>query len=352
MYDIEIMCPISNNGHYRRRFLDFKKYGLVNVGTKKVLVKLLIGTEDIAYAAKGWEENVDVEVVKSVYDWHACKISDYYSSFSEESVNRARWFAKFDDDSVTDVSALVDELDLEFDHEREYYVVTELCKEQHEPEVQVLNKIGYGRWKRPGSRLLVHEWEGNVVSQAGMRRIVNTPDSVRFLNERKKIVSGPGDLGLALAARIAKIYPAETNFMTRHALAHDFTLFGGNYSHIHFVSHDVNPNRFERIKLMTDRIRGEVPSLPEELCHRDYAFCREENNVIAILSFLPWGAIAKYHNYNEAFWDVKINELHLFTEDLAVSSAFYLDEVRGYNYIEGKYMFEPNVRHSLRAISS
>ena len=352
MYDIEFTLPVSNKGHYRQRLLDFKRYGLLNVGDKKVLVKLLIGNEDIAFAAKGWEEDVDVEVVKSPYDWPACKISEYYAYLGENDVDRCRWFAKVDDDSVTDVSALVDELDLEFDYQREYYVVTELCKERHEAEIGVLNDIGYGRWNRPGARTLIHEWEADVISQAALKRMVNTPDSIRFMKKRMSIQSGPGDVVVAIAARIAKIYPAETNFMTRHALVHDFTLFGGSYSHIHFLSHDVNPNRFEQVKLMADRIRGEKPPLPEELCNRDYAFCREDNNVIAILSFQPYGTIGKYHNYNESFWDLKGNELHLLTEDMVISSAFYLDENKEYNYMDGKFMFEDNVKHSLRAVSS
>ncbi|MHA1948291.1 MAG: hypothetical protein ACW99G_03485 [Candidatus Thorarchaeota archaeon] len=351
MYDIEIMYPISVQGKYRRRFFDLKKLGLINVKDKKVLVKLLVGSEEVAYPKKGWEKNVDVEIVRSQHDWVASKIADYYAYLTHKDADRCRWFAKFDDDSVTDVSALVDELDREYDYQRDYFVVTELCKDKHDVEVNLLNQMGYGHWFREGAKPLLHEWEGNVISQQALLNMLDNEDSIKLLKNRIPIDHGVGDVMLAAAARIAKIYPSECNFMTKKPLLHNFTLFGGHYSHIHYISQDICPSKMDHLKVMMERQKQELPDDFEKFCNRDYAFCKNEDHILGIVNMLPSGAMGKYKNFNESFWELKGKEIHFLTEDFKVSSIFYIDEEKGYGKIEGKYMFEEGVNHSLRLLS-
>lgn len=245
MYDIEFALPIVGNGPYLRRFLDFKQYGLLNIGSNKVMVKLLTdGTapaEDIIL--RGWPTNVDAAIFSTTYPTPAPKIYSYYASIRELS---ARWFAKVDDDSCTDVDGLVKSLDRDFDHDRDYYIVTDLRKEHVEIDRRILPDRQH--WFNPHGKSPTHEWEASVISQSAIRMLVANPEVIAYLQRRITIPDGYGDISLALAARMCKIYPVEATFMSQYAYLPFFSICGGWLNHIHYISHDRNGGIFERLK--------------------------------------------------------------------------------------------------------
>ena len=125
MYDLEIVLPITRKREvYLRRLRDFKKYGLLNIGDRKIALRLLIGTEDAGDVASGWPEGVDVFVAKGDVDQVASKLYKFYVGRNKSEWDTSRWFMRVDDDSVTDVSELITRLD-EYDYKDPWYFVTE-----------------------------------------------------------------------------------------------------------------------------------------------------------------------------------------------------------------------------------
>ena len=91
MYDINFVLPISvSKDIYSQRLIDFKKFGILNIKDKKVLVTLLKGTETISDFDIGWKENVTVEIISSEYndvtllDFFQLKIRSNRCSLEEE----------------------------------------------------------------------------------------------------------------------------------------------------------------------------------------------------------------------------------------------------------------------------
>jgi hypothetical protein len=280
----------------------------------------------------------------------AAKYYHFYHQLTEEDAKRSRWFAKFDDDSLNDVTGLVDNLDLEFDHTREYYVVTELRKEKQWMEEKVLREMGYERWYAPNNKGLIHEWEGSVMSQAAMLRVVSDPKCKDFFKRRSLIHDGWGDIALACAARIAKIYPAEANFMTVHPKVGDFSLIGkGIYNHIHYLAHDSKyARKFDFARKFLDG--NMVPDdLKAKFCNKDYLFGRDDKHLIAIIRFNEDGTVGQINSNNERFWTFDNNVLQLLNSDMDVTSEFTrFDE--GFSNFTGEYKLEKGVVHRLREI--
>lgn len=256
MYDIEFQMGVCVQDHYLQRLIDFKKYGLCNIGNKKVLVKLLTGREILpAEAKKGW--SVETEIISSnniigyPHTTHLLpKLYNYYPNMSDETVSNARWFCRIDDDSITDVSGLVDNLDLEYDHERDYYIVT-ICgddAEEHHFDKDLAKEFGYERWFSYNEYFPEHEIECCILSQSAMRKIVQNETAKSFLRRRGAIHDGFGDVALAYAARMCKIYPHKAPFLFHEPHLQYFSLFGGKLNHIHWISHDINGKLFRFYK--------------------------------------------------------------------------------------------------------
>lgn len=330
MYDIEFQIGVCFDMPWMRRIYDFKKYGLVNIGSKKVLVVLLPGQEITpSDLSQNWPENVDVKVIENkIKHSHLCsKLYNYYPIINDAIVDESRWFCKIDDDSITDVSGLVDSLDLEYDYQRDYVVVT--CygppTEEHIYDNKEAIACGYKRWFEHGEELLPeHEIEGIVLSQSAMRKISKNETAKKFMLNRATIPHGYGDVALAYAARMCKIYPHRAYFMSDLPLLKNFSTLGGYLNHIHLMSDDTNRILFNFWKLTVD---GTYFSLHQSIIKNNYSITWKKNKIP--IRFKENGTIESRTPFK--FWYVNGDYLILIKGDGTRELSFFMDKNRFIN---------------------
>ena len=334
MYGIEIVIPVSFKGPYGQRLLDFKKFGLLNVQDKKVLLTLLVGTEKIEKAKNGWPENVSINIISNDNCHEVTKIYGYLSSLKDAT--KSRWLAKFDDDSINDVSALVDKLDKEFDYTRDYYVITEFRNERWPEEENILRKLGYGRWCAKDYNLW-HELEGSVISQAALVKILENEIAVKFLTMRAKIANGYTDCALAHAARIVKIFPSDAYFMSKEPFIGELSIFGGSLAHIHNISHDKNDYTIDLLDRMLRKDMSGSSKLYPEIVNKDFVYRN-------------WQGLHEIHlNENgiiegvcdAKIWHMKQDHLEFLRNDGQLIAAF--DNYENTNFLKG-YSLYPHAK--------
>jgi len=362
MFDLEIIIPISSKGKYIQRFKDLKKYGLINLGNKKVVLKLLLGPtetvnrfdEQLGGINDFRENGLIVQIFKSKYNSAVQKIYDYYLQMTKKDISESRWFAKFDDDSITDLSLFIDNLDLDFDHEKEFYVVTELCKEIHTFEINLLKKLNY-KWFLPGHKPLIHEWEGCCLSRPALKKIIENKNSLDFFGERVLSDTPPGDVALAVAARMNKIYPVEANFMSKNPCLHHFSVFGGIVTHIHYMARDINASLFDfYIRFMENKSR-----IKKELINKKFSFYRtvtnDKNHIekhIINLYFKDNGLFEFPNgggNENETYWEFLDGQLIFYNSNFVPTTIFHETDLQ-FNCFHGNYLFEKKIKHHLKII--
>lgn len=277
MYDIEFTLAICLKGKYKRRLEEFKKYGILNIKDRKVLVTLLSETDSVE-AKEGWPEGIDVNLIHCPSTHEASKIYHYFSKHAENRLDKVRWFAKVDDDSSTDVDTLLTELDEMGDHKKEFYFVASRLDNIEPEEYNLVKEFGYGHWfekQSPHHQFVSHEVEGSFLSQAAMRTILTNPTAKRFLDERATISAGYTDIALACAARICKIYITETPFLTCDPLVGNYSIFGGDLCHIHYIGPDVNHQAWEYLSsTLRDKDKND---LWDQVVGKKYILNREKD---------------------------------------------------------------------------
>ena len=246
MYDYEIIVPIeTNDKRLLTRAHDFRKYGLQNIGNRKIKLYLMLSAknrpEEINYS---WPDNVDVEAIVTPYGHVAQKIYHYYSTTIEP--NRAKWYMRIDEDSITDLDKLFQTLELEFDHTREYHIVSEFSYDVQPIDQTLLTMLGFGNWYRPHPNMSFHiapphEHEISITSNAAVQRMKSNDVAMRYLEMRKEFAEGYGDHSMTHALKIAKVYPTLVKFLTHEAELCNLSLFGGIRHHVHWISRDRNP---------------------------------------------------------------------------------------------------------------
>jgi hypothetical protein len=258
-FDIEFVVPISlKEEKYATRAETFLKYGLINIENKQILLTLICfesERDDMQSLVASFGKVENTKIVTSDGHHPAVKIYQYLSNYD---TNNARWMAKVDDDSITDVSTLVDKLDQHYDWTKDYHIISNPArKETHGIELDLMKKYNL----LSNDFIHTHEWEISITSNQTMRTIRDNPMAMQIMSDRSKIPDGYCDQTLAIAAKVCKIYPTECSFITYHPYIGVFSYFGGYMTHIHFVSHDKNPhclryflNRFEnKFEVESDR---------------------------------------------------------------------------------------------------
>lgn len=240
MKDLEILVPAETAVEkIAIRLLDFKKWGLINHDNYQIKLIFATSRDNIAdYLKEDWPENIEVDILQTPYKQVAQRIHHYYSQYIKP--NTAKWYLRVDEDSITDIKGLMNNLESLFDHERDYHIVGELLQDMDPAERQIFKSLGYDWWHN-GAMSLGHEYEVSVTSNRAIERIFSNPKSLKFFNTRKEIASGAGDHGLAYCARMEKIYCQQVRFLTKEPKLTKFSLFGGVLNHIHYVSRDTNP---------------------------------------------------------------------------------------------------------------
>jgi hypothetical protein len=254
MYDIEIMAPIETNEEIlAKRIKDFKKWGIQNIRDKKTKLLLVASNDNNIEKIKENFENYDLEVIQSPYKHVTQKIFHYYTEIINP--NNARWFMRVDDDSLTDINFLIDSLDKNFDHTRDYYITGELHHHVQEVEMKIVKALGF-EWWYPGFDYEddpAHENELCVASQSTVRRILQNEKSMKLLKTRMEFAEGAGDHCYCLAARMVKIFPTMVKFITHYNKIINFSAYHGKFAHIHEVSHDKSPEVMSWLHLYEDK---------------------------------------------------------------------------------------------------
>lgn len=338
MYDIHFILPISAcRPEYAVRIPDFKNYGLLNVKDKKCLVTFLVGTETLECNG-GWREKVDVEIVPSVFDDAAQKVYDYLA----EAKCKARWTAKIDDDSVTDVSNLVDNLDANFG-DANLYLCANLNREepgQMNIEKKILDELGIA-WHR-NKQPVWHEIEASVVSSRAFNSIASSQVAQQFLKKRAFVKGGVTDIAWAIAARLAGVAIVDCYYLSRYPLVGNFSFFGGGLNHIHLIKRHAfgfsdrsNNNALEFIEKRLNNTSKHV----QDLTNQEYLLS-VPGRLIAIVKFDESGKVDGATHPNESVWMIDDNKLKIYNHEGNATSEYPLTNL---NKLQGRFLQNDSV---------
>lgn len=269
-YDIEIVVLACKK--FYSRFCDFKKYGLLNIKNKKVKVNVLLSnSEDIKKAAEDWPDGVDVEVFKFHNSSYVQNMYRFFLNIDYENL-KSRWIMKLDDDSVTDISGLVDNLDHFYDCDDPYYLATSCIRFENcgGPEYYCLNNYldvmeEYGKIVF----FLQHEIECSILSRKAIKKILQNKRSLDLLKKRcEEIERGATDIALAFASAMAKVYPIDCPFLTHLPQIEQFSLISGGFkNHIHLISRDQKGENFQSDSRMSSYFFEIIVKIAEGISH-------------------------------------------------------------------------------------
>ena len=244
MYDLGIITPVCLEGHYLARLYNFRKYGLLNIGKSKIKVFLLVGKYPIPQDLReGWPCEIDFVSCPRQHD--GPKTYDFILNLKTEEIQKCRWWLKVDDDSITDISNQIKRTDEEFDWEKPVYVFGHYDTAVGQVFIDAVKKTKHRERFLPSGKtsfFLNHEWESSVMSPSCVQKIIEDDECRFFL---KLLVSPENDIkecyhdqGLALAAQFIKIHGNASLFMSKNPIFYNFSLLGGDLTHIHFIYND------------------------------------------------------------------------------------------------------------------
>ena len=196
MYDISFIMICSTNctakADYKKRITLFKEHGLLNIKDKKIKLFLLISSNDIIRdIEEGW--NYDVEIVKSSYDHVAHKFHKFYADLTKDFVSQSRWFMQLDDDSMTNVSDLVDRLDKDYNYKDKYNITG--TKEPIDNNIilehyfRIMAKTSYKDIfnKENAYKYVHHGWEHTIFSQGALYHFISESNNKIILEDSLSI---------------------------------------------------------------------------------------------------------------------------------------------------------------------
>lgn len=242
-YDIAYFLPVTFKGKYSERLHAFRKYGLLNRQNVALKVYLLCGPESVPdeFAPDTWP--YPVEFVPSLFNWGGIKNYAFSQHITPEIANSAKWWYKIDDDSINDVAGTVQRLDADYDWTQPLYIcgdygggllpllIDAIARSSHSQRILMENQRD-----KP---LIHHERESSFLSGPCMRKIVEDAECQRFFDYVCRPVNDRvdcfGDQGWAVAARFVRVHQVDCMFTTQWPLVSNFSLFGGRFTHIHFV---------------------------------------------------------------------------------------------------------------------
>jgi hypothetical protein len=311
-YELHVVMPVSSK--YADRLKDFKRYGLINLAGRKVLLSLVTsGGDEIEGLGEGWA--VDTKIVRGRSESFPANV---YRHFLECDID-SKWFAKVDDDSCTDVGGLMSNLEEFYDHEEKYYLAAALRNfVGGSPERHLVHE--FSKFMGAHARiidLLQHEMEFCVVSAAAMQHIRSHGKAASFLGKRCELLGGASDVSFAVAAAISKIYPVNFPFATYLPLLDEFSLTGGLFNHIHMVARTQagdNFHAFERMdpevyEIFTKMVDGTRSELERSVSGSKYIL--ENDRELRMYYFGDLSLKIKFED-RALLWHEKDGEIHVF----------------------------------------
>jgi Fringe-like len=247
-YDLEFVISIANGiPLYRDRLLDFKEYGLLNIPKDKKIKVVLLAKESNRNVKKGWPDNCHVSVNRFENELHVHKLCNYYMS---KKIFNSKWYVGVDDDSTTDVGGLIETLS-KYNFNNEIYLSTPykynvnekgwpcdrgVCKQTATLELKILKQLGI---IKNINKQWDHDWESHYISRSALMKITKNPINRKYITHRATILDGYSDHFLPYASKIAGIVPIDANYFSiPFDDVGNFSLFGGPFNHIHYLSHD------------------------------------------------------------------------------------------------------------------
>lgn len=222
MYDLQIIVPCI-----KERLKSFQKYGLSNIGDTKLLVYCLV--DNAKDFQEGWPDNPNlkielveypecedhtkcgvIEIEKPIVERACYKVFRFIHEMTDEQINQAKWTLKMDDDVYNDISEINYFLNLEYDSEKEFYLVGEVRYELHNCEVDILKKLNL--WNKMYNRF-EHEKECCYLSRAALRTILSNNICKELFREKYFVSLSRHcftDQTMGAAAKICKIFPVIT----------------------------------------------------------------------------------------------------------------------------------------------
>jgi len=244
-YDLGVVVPVC--GKFKERLEDFKRYGLVNIGERRVLLNLLLSNENVDGIESGWHKNIEVNVVKSECPNYVSNIYRFYAMLDPENIGY-KWLMKVDDDSCTDIDGLVSNLDEFYDWNENFYLgtsITEFRTALDGDEGDLYSEYSHllGRYRRL-AKSLKSEIESSVISASALKTMLTNEQSSKLIKFRSRLHGGYGDCVIPVAAALSKVYPIDCPFMTHLPLLENFSLVGGTLNHIHMIARHIEGENF------------------------------------------------------------------------------------------------------------
>ena len=295
MYDLEIVLAVCGKEKYATRLKEFKKNGIVSIEDKKVLLSLLVGAEEIKDADCGWPESLDVRIIKSSVNQCAAKMNYFYANYN---CDNSKWIMRVDDDSVTNISHLMQELE-KFDYRQPFYFTTQLI----EGDVSVEKSLLHAFDSKHKKKTLFHEIECCVVSNECYKKIRQNEFCLKILKIRAEIEFGFTDICLAACARECEINLTELHKITHEADVRKF--LENNVFHVHYLAPDVNN---QQLKIITNK-REDLKYINEKLF-----VCNHKQNQIGYF-ILRKNGIVDSNISNLNFWTIEESNIGFYNEE-------------------------------------
>ena len=311
MYDIEFVVSVCGKDKYAERIPYFKKCGLFNIGSHKVKLKILTGTDKIEEIDTGWPENIDIQVVPGFFDVVTPKVCEYYFNLQPEEIQKSKWHVRVDDDSVTDVGHLLDCLNKSYYWQDKIYCGADHVNALHHCDIETMRRMELidGEFENGRVALPVyHEWEMAVLSQSALLEILSNDDAVRFLKLRSEHKDGWCESPLSIASKIAKVPYVCCPYLTQHPMVSSLSVFGGILAHIHYIAPDID----RKISNLVSRVIHKE-SLDLDFVGKSYVLGNgNPHNVISVITVKGNGTIEPANDHVCSFWTYEDESLCIY----------------------------------------
>jgi hypothetical protein len=331
MTTFEINVPAETSSEkVMNRFHDFKKYGFQNIQDQKINLYLLAskGNKQLDLM-EGWPENVTPYFIETPYSHVAQRVFHYYAEVIQP--NRADWYIRLDEDSMTDIGGLDQILQERFDPNREYHLGGHINYDSQAVDRSILSVLGYDNWYR-GCDTPGHEVEISITSNPAVERMCNNPDSMSYFQMRKEFAEGWGDQGMCHALRLAKVHTIHTRFMTHDPDIFNFSIFGGMRYHIHHISRDQTPKNMYFMDHFTGKKIEEI--------NKDIFFIGKNNGGKRLIRFHDNFSICivNPHNKNEpgdpyGLWCEKDGKIMILHEEKDEEEVAMFEKVNDNKFV-------------------
>jgi hypothetical protein len=326
VYDINIAVLVHCAGGELSRVKCMQQFGLVNPGDLDIHITIIASLGDGCFVDElchNWRASGDVTVLEMTSRHPVPKIHGYYFWLMASGL-RARWHARVDDDSITDLASAIEFLDERFGDASVHVATGPVIPQEHQA-IFVPYLLEKGIFLDQ-----VHtEWESSFTTAAGMAQIFSDAGAHAMLAEIGSLFQAPGDRTLALAAHIAGV-PVIENARSRWDFEIDrLTFFGGDLHHVHYVPwHNRDVVAAIAAFLAPEGPRIERPAF-EQLFETPLHIYLKPRTAVIITLFKN-GLIAGGREVAADQWEFRENEL-LFKDFLGVPVMRFTTLVQGAN---------------------